>query len=94
MKFSFRTARAFPTLLILATAASSAVAHPGHPIKGSGVAHLVTSPYHLATLAGGGLLLLGAAWFIKQRTPRRALQCAGLGALAAAAVLWGIRLQA
>ena len=92
MKFSFRTTHALPTLLILATAASSAVAHPGHPIKGSGVAHIVASPYHHATLAGGGLLLLGAAWFIKQRTPRRALQYAGVSALASAAVLWGVSL--
>jgi uncharacterized membrane protein YqgA involved in biofilm formation len=91
MKFSSNTARVLASLIAFVAATSAALAHPGHPIKGSGVAHLATSPYHLAMLASGGLLLLGAAWFIRRQTPRRVAQYAGALALASALLLWGIR---
>ncbi|HEY6168982.1 MAG TPA: hypothetical protein VI454_13150 [Verrucomicrobiae bacterium] len=91
MKFSSNSARILASLFPFAAAASVALAHPGHPINGSGVAHIASSPYHLATLAGSGLLFLGAAWFIRQQTPRRVLQYAGVVAIASAVLLWGIR---
>jgi hypothetical protein len=88
MKLRSFSAR-FPALILtLAAASSAALAHPGHPVKGSTVAHYVSSPYHLATLAGGGLLLLGAAWFIQRPVLRQAVQCSGVVALAGAVLLW------
>jgi uncharacterized membrane protein len=91
MKFSSNSARVLASTFAFIAATSAALAHPGHPIKGSDAAHIATSPYHLATLAGGGLLLLGAAWFIKRQMPRRIAQFAGAVALASAVLLWGIR---
>jgi hypothetical protein len=90
MKPSSNFARLSLSVFALAAATSSALAHPGHPVKGSTVAHFITSPYHLATLAGGGLLLLGAAWFIQRPVLRRAVQCSGVAALVAAAALLAI----
>ena len=66
-------------------------AHPGHSLGEHGPMHVATSPYHLAflALAGGGLML--AARFIRPLVPRRIVQSAGLVALVAAAVIWGVR---
>jgi hypothetical protein len=75
--------------LVLALSSSLARAHSGHPITDAEVSHLLTSPYHLATLALGGAALWGVARFVERQLPRRSLQ--GLGALAilASVALWG-----
>ena len=75
----------------LSAIASTARAHPGHSLLDGTAAHIVTSPYHLAALAGGGLLLVGAGWSIKRQTPRRFVQYVGVVAMAAAVLLWGLR---
>lgn len=74
------------TTLTLALGTTLASAHPGHDLRSEPVAHLLTSPYHVLTLAllGSGLFL-GAA-FIRNLVPRRALQLAGTAALVAAAI--------
>ena len=74
------------TALALAFSAAIATAHPGHSLHSESVAHTLTSPYHLLTLAllGGGLLL--GAIFIKRLAARRAMQITGVAAVAVAAV--------
>ena len=71
--------------------ALSAQAHPGHALGDHGALHAVTSPYHLSILAAGGAVLWFAARFVQRQLPRRVLQIAGVSALCAAAVLWGVR---
>jgi hypothetical protein len=75
----------------LSAIASSAHAHPGHSLKDATAAHIVSSPYHLAALAGAGLLIFGASWCIQRQRPRRGMQFAGLVAMGAALLLWGTR---
>lgn len=62
----------------------TAGAHPGHGLHEESVAHTLTSPYHLLTLAllGGGLLL--GAKFVKRLAARRTLQITGGAAIAVA----------
>jgi hypothetical protein len=74
------------TTLALALGTTLASAHPGHDLRSESVVHLLTSPYHVLTLAllGSGLFL-GAA-FIRNLVPRRALQFAGSAALAVAVI--------
>lgn len=74
------------TTLTLALGTTLASAHPGHDLHSESMAHFLTSPYHVLTLAllGSGLFL-GAA-FIRGLIPRRALQLAGTAVLVAAAI--------
>jgi hypothetical protein len=64
-------------------------AHPGHSLGDADAQHLLTSPYHLAVLAFGGLSLWFVGRLVQRRLPRRVLQSLGLAALATAAVFWG-----
>jgi hypothetical protein len=73
---------------ILTLAGSTLLAHPGHDLMDQGPIHVVTSPYHLASLAIFGLIICWAARLVKQRWPQRALQIAGATAVFAAGVLW------
>jgi formate-dependent nitrite reductase membrane component NrfD len=69
---------------LLATLTTSA--HPGHDLHEESVAHALTSPYHLLTLAliGGGLLL--GAVFVKRLAARRTMQITGATAVVVAAI--------
>lgn len=44
----------------------AAQAHPGHSLGDAGAAHMVTSPYHLSTLAATGAVL----WIVGSRLQR------------------------
>ena len=66
-------------------------AHPGHSLGEHGPLHVVTSPYHLAILALAGAGLMLVARFIRPLVLRRIVQSAGLIAMVAAAVIWGVR---
>jgi hypothetical protein len=79
------------TALILACFVLSATAHPGHSFGESGALHVVTSPYHLATLALAGGAFLVASRFVHRRLPRFLLQGAGIAAFLTVALIWGIR---
>jgi hypothetical protein len=74
------------TLLGLAFSTAIASAHPGHGLYEESVAHALTSPYHLLTLAllGAGLLL--SAKFVKRLATRRTLQITGGAAIAVASL--------
>lgn len=76
-------------LATLALGPSVAQAHPGHALGDHGAMHVVTSPYHLAILAGVGLTVWMSARFVQQRVPRRLMQIGGLAAVAVAGLLWG-----
>lgn len=65
-------------------------AHPGHGLLDHGLAHTLSSPFHLVLLALTGATLFGGAHLIRQRVPRRALQGLGATVLLLAAVLWGM----
>ena len=64
-------------------------ADPGHALRDATAKHLFTSPYHLTILTCFGAALWLGGHFIVRRWPRRLLQGTGLGALTAAAVIWG-----
>lgn len=76
-------------LLLPLLATLSAHAHPGHGLGEHGAAHVMTSPYHLAILAGTGLALWFGARFVQSQLPRRILQTAGVVAVLTAAAIWG-----
>lgn len=79
-----------PTLSILGVLLLSpalVLAHPGHDLHHANWSHLLTSPDHVAALGLTGVVLLALGWFVQDRLPRRVLRCAGVTALAAAAVL-------
>jgi hypothetical protein len=84
---------ALPALAIAywLSAILSASAHPGHSLRDATASHLLTSPYHLAVLAGIGLGMLLLGRFVQRTLPRRVLHCGGFAALACAALLWGLR---
>lgn len=84
---SLKTAVALGALAVT----GSAHAHPGHALNDADLAHLLTSPIHLAALllVGGGMLV--AAQCVQRRLPRRVLQHGGAVAVAGAAVLWAVR---
>jgi peptidoglycan/LPS O-acetylase OafA/YrhL len=75
-------------LAFLAILPAAAQAHPGHSWSEASSSHLLTNPDHLAVLAAVGCVSWIAALWVSRRLPRRLLQCAGVGAVAAAAVLW------
>jgi hypothetical protein len=66
---------------LLGVSAVTAMAHPGHALNASPVAHLLTSPDHLLTLGMIGAALLFTASFVKRLAARRALQWSGATAL-------------
>jgi hypothetical protein len=78
--------------LALSFSTAIATAHPGHSLHSESVAHTLTSPYHLLTLAllGGGLLL--GAVFVKRLAARRTMQITGVAAVAVAAVTFASQL--
>lgn len=71
--------------------AISASAHPGHDLRDATPQHLLISPDHLAVLALGGVALWFVGRFVQRQLPRRLLQRAGLAAVLAAALIWGVR---
>jgi len=81
-----RLNRGISTATILALGSVFASAHPGHGLHQESVAHTLTSPYHLLTMAmiGGGLLL--GAVFVKRLAARRTMQITGAAAVAVAAL--------
>ena len=68
-----------------------ALAHPGHSLTDAGAAHLLTSPFHMVTLAVMGAVTYAGARLVQRRLPRQAMQVAGVAMLFSAAVLWGMR---
>ena len=87
-----RLRTALTTTAILALGATVASAHPGHALDAEPVSHLVTSPYHLITLAAAGAgLLLGAA-FVKRLAARRTMQITGAAAVTVAAITFASQL--
>ena len=72
--------------------ALSAQAHPGHGLGEHGAAHVMTSPYHLAVLAGTGVALWFGARLVQNQIPRRILQAVGVVAVLTAAAIWGSRI--
>ena len=66
----------------------SAQAHPGHALGDHGMAHLVTSPFHVVVLLGLALCCWCAAWFVRHAFSRQVLRFAAAGAVLAAAFLW------
>ena len=68
-----------------------ASAHPGHGLMDNGIAHQLTSPYHVAISLLTGFFLLGVARFVRQPAFRRTLCLSGCGMVALAAVLLVLR---
>src|SRR5947207_12067827 len=80
-------ARLLASLCFFAISILSLPAHPGHDLGAYGTKHIVTSPYHLAVLAGGGLLICWGARFLRHRVSRHCAQSAGVVAMLAAVLL-------
>jgi hypothetical protein len=85
--------RVMASLSIAALAAGSFVAnaHPGHSLTDASIQHVVTSPYHVATLALAGLGLFGAGKLAKRQFLRQLLQLSGGTLMLAAVLVWGSR---
>jgi uncharacterized membrane protein len=77
-------------LLPLVTAIS-ANAHPGHGLGEHGAAHVITSPYHVGTLAVAGVALWITGRFVQRQSVRRVLQGSGLAMVLVAAAVFGSR---
>ena len=77
--------------LAFAFLALPAAAHPGHGPLEHGLAHPLTSPYHIVVMLLLGTVLLMAARVVRRFPLRRAVNWTGCGALAVAALLWGLR---
>ncbi len=71
--------------------ALSAQAHPGHSLGEHGAAHVITSPYHLAILAGVGAALWFGGRFAQTQLARRVIQGTGIAAVLLAALIAGSR---
>jgi hydrogenase/urease accessory protein HupE len=76
----------FLTLLAIGGIAS-AYAHPGHDLFERGVAHAVTSPFHLLALAGIGVAFAIAAKFVSHVGARKLLRIGALACLLLAMTL-------
>src|SRR5712671_1429320 len=74
--------------LLLLMSIWPACAHPGHNLGAYGAAHIVRSPYHLATLDAAAILLWWAGRFIRHRLPRRFVQIGAAATIGGAALLW------
>ena len=68
-----------------------AMAHPGHGPFGQGLAHQLTSPFHLSVLLAFGLACLVATRFLQRPVWRAAFNRAGCGCLLLAVTLWLLR---
>ena len=68
--------------------AAEVSAHPGHPPTEHGLSHLLTSPYHLVTLAVVGLTLIAIAKMVKHRIAAGFLVIAGIAAVGTVAFWW------
>lgn len=68
-----------------------AQAHPGHSLGEHGAAHVITSPYHLAMLAGIGVALWFGGRFARAQVARRVIQGTGIAAVLIAALIAGSR---
>jgi hypothetical protein len=75
-------------LMLMAVAMISAQAHPGHGLFEQGFLHAVSSAYHVALMAGLGLLLAAGAQVARHPRARLALRSTGAALVALAAVLW------
>lgn len=63
-----------------------AVAHPGHALTEHGVVHWATSPFHIATLAGTGVVFGVGSLLVRRPAFQRALATCGFVFVAAAVV--------
>ena len=75
--------------LILSTG-QHVYAHPGHGLGDHGVAHVVSSPFHVAALLAVALGCWGAAWFVSHTLGRRLLRFGAVAAFFGAAVAWSV----
>ena len=89
-RFSSHLSTRVAILLSTVCGVSALQAHPGHDLASQGVAHALTSPYHLATMAlvGAGMLACGS--LVTKAPVRRGLQVAGVACLTLT-VLLGLR---
>src|SRR6266511_702688 len=65
----------------------SGYAHPGHYLFDHGVAHVITSPYHLVILAAMGVAMIAISQIVRSRSAQQCLRIAGVGAVLAAGAL-------
>lgn len=72
-------------------AAISANAHPGHALGEHGAAHVIASPYHVATLTIAGVALWLTGRFVQRQSVRRVFQGTGLAMVLVAAAVFGSR---
>jgi len=75
-------------LILFAISTLPLSAHPGHELGAYGATHVVTSPFHLASLVVAGILFWCAARLLKQRLARRLLQISSAATIAVAGLLW------
>jgi hypothetical protein len=73
---------------LLAISGAQVSAHPGHHPAEYGAGHLVSSPYHLLTLALTGVGLVLVARLVKHRASARWLSVAGFAGVAGAGAGW------
>ena len=73
---------------LIVMACQSSHAHPGHALGDHGVAHVVSSPFHIAVLLALAAGCWCAAWFVGHTVVRRVLRFGAAGAVIAAAFLW------
>ena len=83
--------RRFLALLAL-FATFPAKAHPGHGLGEQAAAHIITSPYHLATFAAVGAAWYFGARFVQPQIPRRILQSVGIVTVLTAVAMIGSRI--
>ena len=78
----------FFVFLLFALTTLSLRAHLGHDLAEHGLAHTVTSPFHLLMIAVVCALCFTFAKLVVNARVKRVLSSAGAVALLAAAVLW------
>jgi hypothetical protein len=80
----------FLSAVCLGLATVTAGAHPGHGLSEANASHVLTSPYHLAVVAGclvtAALTLFAGAKVVQHPAARRTLQITAACAMLAAAV--------
>jgi peptidoglycan/LPS O-acetylase OafA/YrhL len=80
---------AYVALLVGGMIPMVASAHPGHDVMQADASHIVTSPFHIMTLALAGAAFWWAGTQVQRRVPARVLSGAGMLMLVGAVVLWG-----
>jgi hypothetical protein len=85
-----RVPRAVIFALMTLAATTALQAHPGHGFADQGIAHSVTSPYHLAMLTGAGLALFWGSRLMRRPAIARRMRWVGVVAIAGAGILWGM----